>query len=162
MTKRVKWGVTAAIFLMIAGMIVYPQVKNQLTASGKDSVVVPAPGTGVRKQVLNINAEVLKFQSLTDKVISTGSIIPDEEVDLSFESSGKVVNIYFSEGTHVKAGDLLGFMGDTGYSRVEGTTGNFPVHLHLGIYLVEGDQEISVNPYYPLRYVEDRRVKCAY
>ena len=107
MTKRVKWGVTAAIFLMIAGMIVYPQVKNQLTASGKDSVVAPAPGTGARKQVLNINAEVLKFQSLTDKVISTGSIIPDEEVDLSFESSGKVVNIYFSEGTHVKAGDLL-------------------------------------------------------
>lgn len=112
MTKRVKWGVTAAIFLMIAGMIVYPQVKNQLTASGKDSVVVPAPGTGVRKQVLNINAEVLKFQSLTDKVISTGSIIPDEEVDLSFESSGKVVNIYFSEGTHVKAGDLLAKIND--------------------------------------------------
>ncbi|GKG78897.1 hypothetical protein CE91St2_20890 [Parabacteroides goldsteinii] len=98
MTKRVKWGVTAAIFLMIAGMIIYPQIKNQLTASGKDSVVAPAPGAGARKQVLNINAEVLKFQSLTDKVISTGSIIPDEEVDLSFESSGKVVNIYFSEG----------------------------------------------------------------
>ena len=66
------------------------------------------------------------------------------------------------EGDSVKAGDLLGFMGDTGYSKVEGTTGNFPVHLHLGIYLVIGDQEISVNPYYPLRYVEDRRVKCAY
>lgn len=113
MTKRVKWGVTAAIFLMIAGMIVYPQVKNQLTASGKDSVVVPASRyNGVRKQVLNINAEVLKFQSLTDKVISTGSIIPDEEVDLSFESSGKVVNIYFSEGTHVKAGDLLAKIND--------------------------------------------------
>ena len=112
MTKRVKWGVTAAIFLMIAGMIAYPQIKNQLTASGKDSNVAPAPGTSVRKQVLNINAEVLKFQSLTDKVISTGSIIPDEEVDLSFESSGKVVNIYFTEGTHVKAGDLLAKIND--------------------------------------------------
>lgn len=56
----------------------------------------------------------------------------------------------------------VGIYGDTGYSKVEGTTGNFPVHLHLGIYLVIGDQEISVNPYYPLRYVEDRRVKCAY
>ena len=112
MTKRVKWGVTAAIFLMIAGMIAYPQIKNQLTASGKDSVVPPAPGTSARKQVLNINAEVLKFQSLTDKVISTGSIIPDEEVDLSFESSGKVVNIYFTEGTHVKAGDLLAKIND--------------------------------------------------
>ncbi len=66
------------------------------------------------------------------------------------------------EGDAVKAGDLLGFMGDTGYSQIEGTTGNFPVHLHLGIYLVTDDQEISVNPYYPLRYLENRRIKCAY
>lgn len=112
MTKRVKWGVTAAIALLIAGMVVYPQIKSKLEESDKASIVVPAPGTAVRKQVLNINAEVLKFQSLTDKVVSTGSIIPDEEVDLSFESSGKVVNIYFTEGTHVKAGDLLAKIND--------------------------------------------------
>jgi murein DD-endopeptidase MepM/ murein hydrolase activator NlpD len=66
------------------------------------------------------------------------------------------------EGDTVKAGDLLGFMGDTGYSDVEGTTGNFPVHLHVGIYLVLEDKEISVNPYYPLRYLESRKIKCAY
>lgn len=66
------------------------------------------------------------------------------------------------EGDTVKAGDLLGFMGDTGYSEIEGTTGNFPVHLHVGIYLVTDESEISVNPYYPLRYLEDRRIKCAY
>ena len=28
----------------------------------------------------------------------------------------------------------------------------FPVHLHLGIYLKEGTEEISVNPYPVLRY----------
>ena len=66
----------------------------------------------VRKQVLNINAEVLKYQSLTDKTIVTGSMIPDEEVDLSFESSGKIVAIYFTEGTHVKSGDLLAKIND--------------------------------------------------
>lgn len=66
------------------------------------------------------------------------------------------------EGQTVKAGDLLGFMGDTGYSEVEGTTGNFPVHLHVGIYLVLEDKEISVNPYYPLKYLESRKIMCAY
>lgn len=66
------------------------------------------------------------------------------------------------EGDTVRAGDLLGYMGDTGYSQVEGTTGNFPVHLHVGIYLVREDQEISVNPYYPLKYLEGRRITCAY
>ena len=62
------------------------------------------------------------------------------------------------EGDAVKAGDLLGYMGDTGYSTVEGTTGNFPVHLHLGIYLYPGGREISVDPYGVLKYVEDRRI----
>ena len=61
---------------------------------------------------MNINAEVLKYHSLTDKTIVTGSTIPDEEVDLSFESSGKIVAIYFTEGTHVKSGDLLAKIND--------------------------------------------------
>ena len=65
------------------------------------------------------------------------------------------------KGDPVKAGDLLGFMGDSGYGE-EGTTGEFPVHLHLGIYLKEGTEEISVNPYPVLRYAENARIKCVY
>lgn len=60
----------------------------------------------------------------------------------------------FEIGEEVKAGTLLGFMGDTGYSEIEGTTGNFPVHLHFGIYFNEEDgTEYSVNPYPLLRYL---------
>ena len=55
------------------------------------------------------------------------------------------------KGDPVKAGDLLGYMGDSGYGE-EGTTGEFPVHLHLGIYLKEGTEEISINPYPVLQY----------
>lgn len=58
------------------------------------------------------------------------------------------------EGDQVKAGDFLGHMGDTGYSKIEGTTGNFPVHLHFGIYLDINGEETSVNPYYILRHIE--------
>lgn len=111
MTKRVKWGVTAAIGLLIAGMIVYPQIKSKIKASKDAAEIVPAAGIS-RKQVLNINAEILKYQSLTDKAIVTGSTMPDEEVDLSFESSGKIVAIYFTEGSHVKEGDLLAKIND--------------------------------------------------
>ena len=112
MTKRAKWGVTTAILLMIAGMIAYPQLKNKFKASQDAASVVPTSGTSLRNQTLNINAEVLKYQSLTDKIMSTGSTLPDEEVDLAFESSGKVVAIYFTEGSHVKAGDLLAKIND--------------------------------------------------
>lgn len=111
MTKRVKWGVTGAILLMIAGMIAYPQLKKKLNAS-KNTSMAPAPDVSAKNRVLNIDVVILKYQPLTDKIVSTGSLIPDEEVDLSFESSGKVVAIYFTEGTHVKAGDLLAKIND--------------------------------------------------
>ena len=89
-----------------------PSIEKQVQASQDAASVVPTPGTSLRNQTLNINAEVLKYQSLTDKIMSTGSTLPDEEVDLAFESSGKVVAIYFTEGTHVKAGDLLAKIND--------------------------------------------------
>lgn len=62
------------------------------------------------------------------------------------------------EGDTINAGDLLGFMGDTGYGAEEGTRGKFPVHLHVGIYLYQNEQEISVNPYHALSYVQDKKV----
>lgn len=65
-------------------------------------------------------------------------------------------------GDQVSAGQFLGFMGDTGYSAVEGTTGNFDVHLHFGIYYMEGNQETSVNPYYILKYLEQYKLNYAY
>lgn len=60
-------------------------------------------------------------------------------------------------GDRVNAGDLLGFMGDTGYSDVEGTVGNFDVHLHFGIYIYDKNgNEVSLNPYYFLRRIENK------
>lgn len=58
-------------------------------------------------------------------------------------------------GDAVKAGEQLGYMGDTGYGP-EGTRGKFKVHLHLGIYIrTEQAEEISINPYWILRYLEN-------
>ncbi|MBQ8803996.1 MAG: M23 family metallopeptidase [Tyzzerella sp.] len=62
-------------------------------------------------------------------------------------------------GDEVKAGDILGYMGDSGYGP-EGTVGQFAVHLHLGIYIYPNGEETSVNPYWILRYIENRKVKC--
>ncbi len=62
-------------------------------------------------------------------------------------------------GDEVSAGDILGFMGDSGYGP-EGTVGQFAVHLHLGIYIYPNDVETSINPYWVLRYIEKSKVKC--
>jgi murein DD-endopeptidase MepM/ murein hydrolase activator NlpD len=59
------------------------------------------------------------------------------------------------QGDKIKAGQLLGFMGDSGYGP-EGTTGMFVVHLHLGIYIDTPDGELSVDPYYILLYLQSQ------
>jgi murein DD-endopeptidase MepM/ murein hydrolase activator NlpD len=59
-------------------------------------------------------------------------------------------------GDRVKAGDFLGFMGDSGYG-TEGTKGMFPVHLHFGMYIDAVPGEISVNPYSTICYLESKQ-----
>ncbi len=50
-------------------------------------------------------------------------------------------------GDDIKAGQLIGFMGNTGEG-TEGTRGKFPVHLHFGIYVKDvGGKEQAVNSY---------------
>lgn len=62
------------------------------------------------------------------------------------------------EGDLVKAGDIIGFVGDTGYSKVEGTVGNFDVHLHFGIYVRdENGNDKAINPYPLLKKLEKRK-----
>lgn len=62
----------------------------------------------------------------------------------------------FQKGEAVSAGDILGYMGDTGYGPA-GTRGRFPVHLHLGIYVKTPHfAELSVNPYYVLRAISKK------
>ena len=61
------------------------------------------------------------------------------------------------------AGVLLGFLGDSGYGEEEGTVGKFAVHLHIGIYVNdEAGQEVSVNPYWVLKWLEEKRLRYAY
>ncbi len=62
----------------------------------------------------------------------------------------------FNVGEEIKAGDLLGYMGDTGYGTEQNTRGKFNVHLHLGIYIrTERREEVSINPYWILRFLAD-------
>lgn len=65
------------------------------------------------------------------------------------------------KGQRVRAGELLGYMGDSGYGS-EGTKGKFAVHLHVGIYVYVEGKEVSLNPYYILCQLENNKLKYAY
>ena len=111
MNKKTKWGIIILVGAGIIGGGIYSQLpkKNDELAAA-DKVMSGNQKRG--KQVLNVNAKVIKPQSLTDEFTTTGVLLPDEEVDLSFETSGKIVEINFEEGTPVKKGQLLAKVND--------------------------------------------------
>ena len=61
-----------------------------------------------------------------------------------------------SEGTKIRKGQLIGYMGDSGYSKVEGTVGKFDVHLHFGIYIYADGKETALNPYYLFKNISNK------
>lgn len=111
MNKKTKWGIIILIGAGLIGGGIYsqlPKKNDELAAADKVMGNVPKNS----KRVLNVNAKVIKPQLLTDEYTTTGVLLPDEEVDLSFETSGKVIEINFEEGTPVKKGQLLAKVND--------------------------------------------------
>ncbi len=109
--KTFRLTLTILIILVIAGMIFYPKIKP-LFQSGERQGMSGGPGAGRGQQILLASGYVIVPTQMSELVYSTGSLLPDEEVELSFETSGKVVAIHFQEGTRVKKGDLLAKIND--------------------------------------------------
>jgi membrane fusion protein (multidrug efflux system) len=96
-------------------MALYPVIKKQFFSNteGPEKVSSGAPKQSSGKNTtLNVNARIIKYGNLSDISRTTGNLIPDEEVDLSFETSGKITHIYFKEGSSVRKGALLAKVND--------------------------------------------------
>ena len=105
-----KWIITTiviAAFCLIGAAYKY---YTHSTAEGENNIQIVQPQAP--RNILNVNGLVIKHQSLTEDISMVGNLLPDEEVDLTFETSGKIVEINFKEGTRVKKGDLLAKVND--------------------------------------------------
>ncbi|MBN1651527.1 MAG: biotin/lipoyl-binding protein, partial [Bacteroidales bacterium] len=111
MNKTSKRILTIVIVLFLAGVIAYPKIKPLLNKSFPKAGSENTKST-VSHKVLNVSGYLIKPQALSEYVRATGTLRPDEEVDLSFETSGKIISIKFTEGTRVKKGDLLAKIND--------------------------------------------------
>mgnify|MGYP000849554507 CR=1 FL=1 len=110
MNKKIKWGSLIILGVGLIGGAIYSQLpKENEELAAADKVVSGSRG---KKNILNVNAKIIKPQLLTDEFTTTGVLLPDEEVDLSFETSGKVIEINFEEGSLVKKGQLLAKVND--------------------------------------------------
>lgn len=100
------------IILVIAGIILYPKIKPLLNKQKDSGQMSGYAGMRGGVQTTLASGYVIVPTHMSELIYSTGSLLPDEEVDLAFETSGKIVGIFFDEGTRVKKGDLLAKIND--------------------------------------------------
>ncbi len=81
---------------------------SSCSSRSKDTTLKSAASTGP----MVVNGVVLKPQRLDNIVRSSGTVLASESVDLVAEAAGRLENISFIEGSHVRSGDLLAKIND--------------------------------------------------
>lgn len=111
MNRSLKITLIVLIILLIAGTIAYPKLKPFLSSILRKQEAGPGPNRQMQQKLL-VSGYIIKPTQMSELIKTSGTLRPDEEVDLAFETSGKIVSINFKEGTRVSKGDLLAKIND--------------------------------------------------
>jgi membrane fusion protein (multidrug efflux system) len=102
-----RWIAISVIVLLVVGVFLYNFLSKK-----KDTLEGPVPA-GRTQTTLPVRGVIVSEAPLTLKLDNIqATLVPDEEVDLSFETSGKITHIFFKEDTPVRKGDLLAKIND--------------------------------------------------
>lgn len=92
-------GIT--VVLIILGLLAYPKVKPLFSTA-------PDQGDSQNSNsLLEVEALQIEHETIEDQIFTSGSVMADEDVELSAEASGIITDIFFNEGSTVQKGDLL-------------------------------------------------------
>jgi membrane fusion protein (multidrug efflux system) len=105
------WPIVAILVvaaLAVARMLNVPAAPAEGAGGGKGAGQ-SSQGEGGKNapKQLEVAILVLKPQPLARKVLSSGTLLAKEEVDLKSEAQGRITAVRFKEGTKVRKGDLL-------------------------------------------------------
>ncbi len=92
------------VALVLGKIFIFSKPVKDAPPTGKSSA---KGGTSVSVDVLVINRETLQNQ-----IFASGTILPNEEVDLKAELSGRLVALHIQEGATVKKGQLIAKIND--------------------------------------------------
>lgn len=101
MNKKIKGSLIGAGIIIILIILLLPKL---ISSSNDNSANIPS---GRMNMSVPVKAHIVVPERLSNVVISTGSIMANEEVELRSETSGKIISINFAEGSYVSEGDLL-------------------------------------------------------
>ena len=100
MSKRTWLWLGACVVLIALALPKLNLWKSDSSSTAPVTEAARASGTAVR--MLTVHAE-----TLGDRIVTVGTILPNEEVEVRSETSGKIERIAFHEGRRVQKGDLL-------------------------------------------------------
>ena len=96
-----KKAIGITITLIIVGLLAYPKVKPLFSNSSNEA------GPQFNSGPLQVEAVQVQEDVVEDQIFTSGTIIADDEVELSAEASGIITDILFDEGSAVEEGELL-------------------------------------------------------
>lgn len=93
--------ISIAAIVIIIGLLAWPKINGLFGNS------VETSADNENSSALSVNVFVVSPDTISNNIFTTGTLIANEEVQLSSESSGIIREIYLEEGRAVNKGDLL-------------------------------------------------------
>lgn len=110
MKKQTKVALIIGIILVIAISFFYPRFSNQ--GANPEKAAASAGGSAGTNQALPVSVVKLSKETLRNQLQVSGTILPNESVNLRSEISGLVTRIAFREGQFVGKGTPLIYLND--------------------------------------------------
>ena len=109
MSKASRIIIVLIIILAVVAWAIYPRIDEILPKSEGDT---PSSESSRRTSILPVTGHVVLPQLLENKIKITGSILPNESLELKSEVPGLATKINFLEGQKVKKGTVLVSLND--------------------------------------------------
>ncbi|MFC6997806.1 efflux RND transporter periplasmic adaptor subunit [Rufibacter roseus] len=95
-----------SILLLLVVVLIGYLVYNKVAGSNNENAT-SGPPRGPMSQKVAVKLFRVSPEAFQDKITATGTVLPNEEVDLRSEVSGRITNLNFKEGSRVRKGQLL-------------------------------------------------------
>ncbi|AFL84035.1 RND family efflux transporter, MFP subunit [Belliella baltica DSM 15883] len=109
MKKQTKTILGVVIILVVAIIFIYPRLGQYIS---KDDSPASSAGASGQNSEIPVNVVEIRPERLENNLNITGTVIPNETVNLRSEISGLVERISFKEGEFVKKGTPLLYLND--------------------------------------------------
>lgn len=102
MNKKTKRILTLVAGVVVLFLLLLPKFTGRNGANRNVSA-----GNAPRDQRIPVQMEVVHSEKLGERVLTVGTVLANEEVEIRSEISGKIDQIFFKEGGRVKKGEVL-------------------------------------------------------